>query len=80
MMFKIVAACLFALVVFSVSPLAEAADRCTGGPGHLRRECAMELGGYCNPATGRWRLGGGVIKGGARLQECVDRKRAAAHH
>jgi hypothetical protein len=43
---------------------------------NIRTRCAIELGAYCNPQTGAWRLGGGTIKGGQRLQDCMDRKRA----
>ena len=78
-MFKTIAASVFALVVFFLSALTQAAptqvDKCAPGPGKLRQQCAIELGGYCNPQTGRWRRTGGVIRGVARLEECVERKR-----
>jgi len=81
---KTIASSILTLVVLFGSELCQAAtpnsDKCArSGPGYLRRQCAIELGGYCNPATGRVILRGpsaGVIKGQARLQDCVERKRA----
>ena len=79
-MFRLMTSVAFALAALSIPAFAQA-DKCSGvgGPGKLRKQCAIELGGYCNPATGRVILRGpstGVIKGAARMQECVDRKRA----
>jgi hypothetical protein len=54
-------------------------DRCTAKPGDYRRQCFIELGGICDPATGRIVLSGpsgGTILGEARLDACITQKRA----
>jgi len=55
------------------------ADRCAARPGDIRRQCFIELGATCEPATGRlWLRGpsGGAILGEARLESCLAQKRA----
>jgi uncharacterized membrane protein len=54
------------------------ADRCAARPGDIRRQCFIELGATCEPATGRlWLRGpsGGSILGEARLEACLAQKR-----
>ena len=55
------------------------ADRCAARPGDIRRQCFIELGATCEPATGQlWLRGpsGGTITGEARLDMCIAQKRA----
>ncbi len=55
------------------------ADRCAARPGDFRRQCFIELGATCEPATGQlWLRGpsGGTITGEARLEMCIAQKRA----
>ena len=55
------------------------ADRCAARPGDFRRQCFIELGATCEPATGQlWLRGpsGGTITGEARLDMCIAQKRA----
>ena len=54
-------------------------DRCAARPGDFRRQCFIELGATCEPATGQlWLRGpsGGTITGEARLDMCIAQKRA----
>jgi hypothetical protein len=54
-------------------------DRCGARPGDFRRQCFIELGATCEPATGQlWLRGpsGGTITGEARLDMCISQKRA----
>ena len=42
-------------------------------------QCAIEMGGTCDEATGRWRYMNhttGTIIGGSRFIECIDRRTA----
>ncbi len=45
--------------VFSAStgPVAFAAAKCTS----VQAQCAIEIGGRCDPTTGRWQYGGGYL-------------------
>ena len=55
------------------------ADRCAARPGDIRRQCVIELGATCEPATGRLWLRGpssGTIRGEERLEACLAQKRA----
>jgi hypothetical protein len=55
------------------------ADRCAARPGDFRRQCFIELGATCEPATGQlWLRGpsGGSILGEARLEACLAQKSA----
>ena len=57
------------------------ADRCAARPGDIRRQCFIELGATCEPATGQlWLRGpsGGSILGEARLEACLAQKRSQA--
>ena len=54
-------------------------DRCGARPGDIRRQCFIELGATCEPATGRLWLRGpssGTIRGVERLEACLAQKRA----
>jgi hypothetical protein len=54
-------------------------DKCAPRPGDFRRQCLIELGGYCDPATGRVTLegpGASAITGIPRWESCIERKRA----
>jgi hypothetical protein len=54
------------------------ADKCAIHPSDIRRQCAIELGGMCDPTTGTVTLdgpSGGSILGVQRFEECVSRKR-----
>jgi hypothetical protein len=54
-----------------VAPAEEA--KCTS----ISAQCAVEVGGMCDPATGRWRYGrpgvGGTNRSGA-FDACISRK------
>ena len=72
-------ACLLLLPTIAYSSLGTpsyAAGKCTS----IQAQCAVEIGGTCDPATGRWRYGafqghqyGGTNHGGA-FDACVSRK------
>ena len=73
----------FSLATVVASTVAQAAkaqvDRCGARPGDIRRQCFIELGATCEPATGQlWLRGpsGGTILGEARLEACLAQKRA----
>ena len=54
------------------------ADKCAIPPSDIRRQCAMDLGGMCDPRTGTVTLdgpSGGSILGVQRFEDCVARKR-----
>jgi len=54
------------------------ADKCAIPPSDIRRQCALDLGGMCDPTTGTVTLdgpSGGSILGVQRFEECVSRKR-----
>ena len=54
-----------------------AAQKCTS----IQARCAVEIGGRCDPETGRWRYGpraGGSNIGGA-FDSCISRELKAAH-
>ena len=60
----------------STHSLAAGPAKCTS----IQAQCALEIGGYCNPKTGRWRYGfvlgrqyGGTNHGGA-FDACISRK------
>ena len=78
-------ACSFAFAVVAGPAVAQAAkakaDKCTVHPSDIRRQCALELGGMCDPSTGTVTLdgpSGGSILGVQRFEECVARKRRQA--
>ena len=57
------------------------ADKCAIPPSDIRRQCAMDLGGMCDPTTGTVTLdgpSGGSIVGVQRFEDCVARKRGQA--
>ena len=67
---------MFAVIgIFAMSsvPAASEAGKCTS----ISAQCAVEIGGTCDPATGRWRYGrpgvGGTNKSGA-FDACISRK------
>lgn len=77
---RIIAGIVITLWVIAISNMstASAAGKCTG----LRARCAVEIGGTCDPNTGRWRYGrwegrdyGGSNHGGA-FDACISRGRA----
>lgn len=75
-------ACSFAFAV-PLPAVAQAAkaDKCTVHPSDIQRQCALELGGMCDPSTGTVTLdgpSGGSILGVQRFEECVARKRGQA--
>jgi hypothetical protein len=55
------------------SPALAAPDKCA----NASAQCAVEIGGVCDPATGRWRYGrpgvNGTNRGGA-FDACIARK------
>ena len=60
---------------------AKTTDKCAVHPSDIRRTCALELGGMCDPSTGTVTLdgpSGGSILGVQRFEECVARKRGQA--
>jgi len=71
---------LAATVFYLGSP--DAAMAAEGKCTSVQAQCAVEIGGTCNPKTGRWRYGfvygrsyGGTNSGGA-FDQCVSRKLA----
>ena len=68
-----------AVGMFSAStiPIASAAAKCTS----ISARCAVEVGGQCDPQTGRWTYGrrgvGGSNKSGA-FDACISRELARA--
>ena len=55
------------------------ADRCAARPGDFRRQCFIELGATCEPASGQlWLRGpsGGTVLGEQRLDACIAQKRS----
>jgi hypothetical protein len=69
----IVAATFFPL---SINEAAAASGKCTS----IQAQCAVEIGGRCDPATGHWEYGnyqnrgsGGTNRGGA-FDQCIARK------
>jgi hypothetical protein len=63
------------VVALSGAP-AEAAAKCTS----IQAQCAVEIGGRCDPNTGHWEYGnyrnygsGGTNRGGA-FDRCISRK------
>src|SRR5258708_7705615 len=67
-----------ALCAPAVAQAAKAkADKCAIHPADVQRQCALELGGMCDPTTGTVTLdgpSGGTILGVQRFEECVSRK------
>jgi hypothetical protein len=59
-------------------PTAAAAAKCTS----IQAQCAVEVGGRCDPATGRWQYGRGLLGRGSSggtnrfggFDACVSRK------
>jgi hypothetical protein len=56
------------------------ADAASGKCSNVSAQCAVEIGGRCDPATGHWEYGnrgnrgsGGTNRGGA-FDQCVARK------
>ena len=78
----------FSLAAVGAPALAQAAkaqaakvDRCGARPGDFRRQCFIEFGATCEPATGQlWLRGpsGGSILGEQRLDACIAQKRSQA--
>jgi hypothetical protein len=73
----------FSSAAMAAPAMAQAAkaqiDRCAARPGDYRRQCFIEFGATCEPATGRlWLRGpsGGTILGEQRLDACIAQKRA----
>jgi hypothetical protein len=61
-------------VGFLLIPVSEAASKCTS----VQAQCAVEIGGQCDPNTGRWFYGRymGKVAGGTKVafHDCVSRK------
>jgi hypothetical protein len=61
-------------VCFLLIPVSEAASKCTS----VQAQCAVEIGGQCDPNTGRWFYGRymGKLAGGTTVafHDCVSRK------
>jgi hypothetical protein len=61
-------------VCFLWIPVSEAASKCTS----VQAQCAVEIGGQCDPTTGRWFYGRymGKVAGGTKVSfhDCVSRK------
>jgi hypothetical protein len=86
-MFKLVSLSFAVGVAILAAPAVAAAakaqrDKCAPRPGDFRRQCLIELGGYCDPETGSVILrgpGAGTVLGVARWESCIERKRAEKH-
>jgi hypothetical protein len=61
-------------ICFLLIPVSEAASKCTS----VQAQCAVEIGGQCDPNTGRWFYGRykGKVAGGTTVlfHECISRK------
>jgi hypothetical protein len=61
-------------VCFLWIPVSEAARKCTS----IQAQCAVEIGGQCDPTNGRWFYGRymGKVAGGTKVtfHDCVTRK------
>ena len=74
-MFRATTIALAVIGIFAMSsvPAASEAAKCTS----ISAQCAVEIGGTCDSATGRWRYGrpgvGGTNKSGA-FDACLARK------
>ena len=71
-------ACSFAAISAPAVAQKAKVDRCGARPGDFRRQCFIELGATCEPATGQlWLRGpsGGSILGEQRLDACIAQKR-----
>jgi hypothetical protein len=73
-----ISACAAAAALLALSSTASFAA--TGKCQSISAQCAVEIGGTCDPATGRWRYGGygGQYSGGTNrsgaFDQCVARK------
>jgi hypothetical protein len=60
-----------AAICFPWTPVSEAASNCTS----VQAQCAVEIGGQCDPNTGRWFYGRymGKVAGGTKVafHDCV---------
>jgi hypothetical protein len=77
-MFRINITAIAAIALFWTGPvdIASAAGKCTS----ISTQCAVEIGGRCDPKTGRWEYGnygnrgsGGTNRGGV-FDVCLSRK------
>jgi hypothetical protein len=63
-----------AAICFPWTPVSEAASNCPS----VQAQCAVEIGGQCDPNTGRWFYGRymGKVAGGTKVafHDCVSRK------
>jgi hypothetical protein len=80
MMFRRVIAILAVAAAIAMSEVAtaNAAAKCTS----IQAQCAVEIGGHCDPVTGRWEYGRGLLgrgtSGGTNTRgafdACISRK------
>jgi hypothetical protein len=75
-MFRTTIIVVAAIVLFSADHTASAASKCTS----ISAQCAVEIGGRCDPKTGHWEYGnygnrgsGGTNRGGA-FDVCLSKK------
>jgi len=72
-MLRTVSIAIAAIGAFWGCSVAAEAAKCTS----VAAQCAVEIGGRCDPATGRWRYGrpgvGGTNRSGA-FDACISRK------
>ena len=74
----IIASFVVAAMGLGIAPALAAGKKCTS----LQARCAVEIGGTCDPVTGRWAYGrwlgvnnGGTNMGGA-FDQCISRRLA----
>jgi hypothetical protein len=69
-----------AMVIILAACCSVAAKPVNGGRcANAQAQCAIEMGGTCDQATGRWRYINhttGTIIGGSRFIDCIDRRLA----
>jgi len=76
MMKMLAALSTFAIIIFALASPALAQGKCT----NIKAKCAVEIGGQCDPKTGRWFYGcwEGKCAGGTTQAfiACLDRANA----
>ncbi len=67
------------VITGAVARTADAAGKCTS----IQARCALEVGGECDPQTGRWAYGnwggkrrGGMANRGGAFDACISRELA----
>jgi hypothetical protein len=56
-MYRIILVASVGIFSISASPATSAEGKCK----NIQAQCAIEIGGTCDPKTGRWQYGGGYL-------------------